>query len=48
MAFMRLPWVSSALRDKRSFSLDAKVPDLDRCLPPHKRALEIRLLARRT
>jgi aspartate aminotransferase-like enzyme len=34
-----------ALRDKRPFSLDAKVPELDRHLPPHEKALEIRLLA---
>jgi aspartate aminotransferase-like enzyme/GNAT superfamily N-acetyltransferase len=34
-----------ALRDQRPFSLDAKVPDLDCHLPPHKKMLEVRLLA---
>ena len=34
-----------ALRDKRPFSMDAKIPDFDRYLPPHKSAVEIRLLA---
>ncbi len=34
-----------ALRDERPFSLDAKVPDLDRHLVPGRRVCEIRLLA---
>jgi hypothetical protein len=34
-----------ALRDRRPFSLDAKLPDLDAYLPEKARALEIRLLA---
>jgi GNAT superfamily N-acetyltransferase len=32
-------------RDKRPFSLDAKVEHLDTHLPPHKKSCEIRLLA---
>ena len=32
-------------RCERPFSLDAKVADLDRHLPPHRRLVEIRLLA---
>jgi aspartate aminotransferase-like enzyme len=34
-----------AIRSKRPFSLDAKLPSLDAYLPPHKSACEIRLLA---
>lgn len=34
-----------ALRDRRPFSLDAKLPDLDRHLPPHRSVCEVRLLA---
>ncbi len=34
-----------ALRSSRPFSLDAKLPNLDAYLPPHKSACEIRLLA---
>lgn len=34
-----------AIRSKRPFSLDAKLAHLDRYLPPHKSACEIRLLA---
>ncbi len=34
-----------ALRGNRPFSLDAKLPDLDRHLPPDSRPCEIRLLA---
>ncbi|MBW8888792.1 MAG: GNAT family N-acetyltransferase [Fibrobacteres bacterium] len=34
-----------ALRDRRPFSLDAKLPDLDAYLPPGARAVEIRLLS---
>ncbi|GFO56021.1 aminotransferase V [Geomonas sp. Red276] len=34
-----------AVRDNRPFSLDDKVPDLDRWLPPGERICEIRLLA---
>lgn len=34
-----------ALRSKRPFSLDQKLPDLDSHLPPHDSACEIRLLA---
>jgi aspartate aminotransferase-like enzyme len=34
-----------ALRDRRPFSLDSKLPDLDRYFPADARALEIRLLA---
>jgi aspartate aminotransferase-like enzyme len=34
-----------ALRSRRPFSLDLKLPDLDRHLPPHRSACEIRLLA---
>lgn len=33
-----------ALRDRRPFSLDAKVPDLDRYLPRGRRVCEVRLL----
>ena len=32
-------------RDRRPFSLDRKLPDLDAHLPPHRTAVEIRLLA---
>ena len=32
-------------RCARPFSLDAKLPDLDRHLPPHRKAVEVRLLA---
>ena len=32
-------------RSARPFSLDGKLPDLDRHLPPHQRAMEVRLLA---
>ena len=34
-----------ALRTRRPFSLDAKVPDLDAHLPPSRRVCEVRLLA---
>lgn len=34
-----------ALRDRRPFSLDQKLPDLDRHLPPHRSLCEVRLLA---
>jgi aspartate aminotransferase-like enzyme/predicted N-acetyltransferase YhbS len=34
-----------ALRDRRPFSLDAKVPNLNALLPPHGFACEVRLLA---
>lgn len=34
-----------ALRERRPFSLDAKLPDLDRFLPPHRSLCEVRLLA---
>ncbi len=34
-----------ALRSNRPFSLDAKLPNLDTYLPPHRSACEIRLLA---
>ena len=34
-----------ALRARRPFSLDAKLPDLDRHLPPHRSLCEVRLLA---
>ena len=34
-----------ALRRRRPFSLDAKLPDLDRHLPPGRRLVEVRLLA---
>ncbi|NLH15482.1 MAG: aminotransferase class V-fold PLP-dependent enzyme [Phycisphaerae bacterium] len=34
-----------AVRGKRPFSLDNKLPDLDRYLPPHKGLCEIRLLS---
>ncbi len=34
-----------AIHDQRPFSLDAKLPDLDRYLPPAQRMCEIRLLA---
>lgn len=34
-----------AIRDRRPFSLDAKVQELDRHLPPHRSVCEIRLLA---
>ena len=32
-------------RDKRPFSLDAKLPNLDELMPPHHRVVELRLLA---
>ena len=32
-------------RDKRPFSLDAKLPNLDELLPPHHHVVELRLLA---
>ena len=32
-------------RCERPFSLDLKLPDLDRWLPPHRKAVEIRLLS---
>lgn len=32
-------------RDQRPFSLDAKLPGLDSLMPPHRRVVEIRLLA---
>jgi predicted N-acetyltransferase YhbS len=34
-----------ALNDKRPFSLDQKIANLDDLLPPHDKAVEIRLLA---
>jgi aspartate aminotransferase-like enzyme len=34
-----------ASRCRRPFSLDQKLPDLDRHLPPHRKAVELRLLA---
>jgi len=34
-----------ALRDRRPFSLDAKLTDLDAWLPPHRALCEVRLLA---
>jgi len=34
-----------AVRDRRPFSLDQKLPDLDRHLPPGRRICELRLLA---
>ena len=34
-----------ALRDQRPFSIDAKLPDVDRYLPPGRTPCEIRLLA---
>ena len=34
-----------ALRDRRPFSIDAKLPDVDRYLPPGRTLCEIRLLA---
>src|SRR5512140_3566592 len=34
-----------ALRTRRPFSLDAKIPDLDSHLPPSQRICEVRLLA---
>jgi aspartate aminotransferase-like enzyme len=34
-----------ALRRRRPFSLDAKLPDLDRWLPPGRRLIEMRLLS---
>lgn len=34
-----------ALRANRPFSLDAKLPELDRYLPPHRSLCEVRLLA---
>lgn len=34
-----------AIRDRRPFSLDAKLPDLDAHLPPGRRICELRLLA---
>ncbi|OIO56854.1 MAG: hypothetical protein AUJ55_07475 [Proteobacteria bacterium CG1_02_64_396] len=34
-----------AMRAARPFSLDAKIPDLDRYLPPHQIPCEVRLLA---
>ena len=36
-------WSRSA--PQRPFSLDAKLPDLDSYLPPHRRVCEVRLLA---
>lgn len=32
-------------RCERPFSLDQKIPDIDRWLPPHRKAVEIRLLS---
>jgi GNAT superfamily N-acetyltransferase len=34
-----------AINDLRPFSLDEKVPELDSYLPPHKHAVEVRLLS---
>ena len=34
-----------AVRDRRPFSLDGKLDDLDRYLPPHQKPVEVRLLA---
>lgn len=34
-----------AMRERRPFSLDGKLPDLDRYLPPGRRPMELRLLA---
>lgn len=34
-----------AVRGKRPFSLDQKIPELDRCIPAGRRVCEIRLLA---
>ncbi|MBE7558959.1 aminotransferase class V-fold PLP-dependent enzyme [bacterium] len=34
-----------AIRDRRPFSLDGKLPELDHYLPPHHRVCELRLLA---
>ena len=34
-----------AVRDRRPFSLDAKLDDLDSYLPPHEKPCEVRLLA---
>ena len=34
-----------AARDKRPFSLDAKIPDLDRYIPPDRNPVEVRLLS---
>src|SRR5258706_9177942 len=34
-----------ASRCRRPFSLDEKLPDLDRHLPPHRKIVELRLLA---
>jgi aspartate aminotransferase-like enzyme/GNAT superfamily N-acetyltransferase len=34
-----------AVRDRRPFSLDAKLPGLDRLLPPHRAVVEIRLFS---
>ncbi|MEO0479533.1 MAG: GNAT family N-acetyltransferase [Planctomycetota bacterium] len=34
-----------AVRDQRPFSLDEKLPELDRYLPPHQRLCEVRLLS---
>jgi predicted N-acetyltransferase YhbS len=34
-----------ALNDKRPFSLDIKIPNLDDFLPPHEKVVEVRLLA---
>ncbi|HEX4350155.1 MAG TPA: aminotransferase class V-fold PLP-dependent enzyme, partial [Verrucomicrobiae bacterium] len=34
-----------AMRDRRPFSLDQKLPNLDACLPPGRRPCEIRLLS---
>src|SRR6187402_2322361 len=36
-----------AARGRRPFSLDSKLPELDRHLPPGRRACELRLLATR-
>jgi N-acyl-L-homoserine lactone synthetase len=35
---------SLAIRTRRPFSLDGKLPDLDAHLPPHRRVCELRLL----
>jgi N-acyl-L-homoserine lactone synthetase len=34
-----------ALNDKRPFSLDQRLPNLDELLPPHEKVVEVRLLA---
>src|SRR3954465_11782876 len=34
-----------AMRDRRPFSLDAKLSDLDGYLPPHRSVAEVRLMA---